>query len=231
MKELTKCIGIISYFPSEEPKRSNRIKAFKKLLFDLNTYFKLPIIIIAQNWTDEDLNLGYNYGLTIYRYNKGLGITRARYELRKQLLKNHDFDYYIMLDDDSDLILTREGVDRYFKEIDAHPNMIGGFKSIWLRLLAISNKMLKLASWDYLVINNLDPCKGDIWEDSVWYNTYSTIYPNSFFRFTVDDKINEVFIRSEHDPNSTWYHNNYRNLCKKSDMITNLWIRELRGNK
>lgn len=45
---LTKCIGIVSYFPEKEPLRTNRKKAFNNLIKQLDEYFKLPIIIVAQ---------------------------------------------------------------------------------------------------------------------------------------------------------------------------------------
>lgn len=46
---LTKCIGIISYFPDDNKVREERIKRFISLLSVLDQYFKLPIVIIAQN--------------------------------------------------------------------------------------------------------------------------------------------------------------------------------------
>ena len=46
---LTKCFGIISYLPNDENFRKIRKERLIKLISDLNAYFKLPIIILAQN--------------------------------------------------------------------------------------------------------------------------------------------------------------------------------------
>ena len=54
--KLKTIIGIISYFPDEEKLRENRKMRCFDLLTKLNEHFKLPIIIVAQNWTQEDLH-------------------------------------------------------------------------------------------------------------------------------------------------------------------------------
>ena len=86
-----KCIGIISYFPNDlREKRRERLRA---LLVQLNNYFKMPIIIIAQNWIQDDLKIFEgltNQKIYVYTYPK-LGITNARIILRDKFLES-DFD-------------------------------------------------------------------------------------------------------------------------------------------
>lgn len=84
-------IGIISYFPDDL--REERRNRFRKLLVQLNTYFKLPIIVIAQNWNEEDFKIFEgltNQKIQVYTFQK-LGITMARGVLRKLFL-SLDYD-------------------------------------------------------------------------------------------------------------------------------------------
>lgn len=46
---MTKCIGIISYFPDDNKVRKIRIDKLNNLLKRCDELFNLPIIIIAQN--------------------------------------------------------------------------------------------------------------------------------------------------------------------------------------
>lgn len=46
---MTKCIGIISYFPDDKRVRKIRIDKLNKLLLRCDELFGLPIIIVAQN--------------------------------------------------------------------------------------------------------------------------------------------------------------------------------------
>lgn len=134
---LSKCIGIISWFPDNEM-RQKRIKAFEVLLADINKLFgsDIDIIVIAQNW--KDYMPKSNNKLIIYSYKNGLGILPARKVLRSRFLEL-GYDYLIMLDDDC--ILTGTSAADYLKEIDEHPNMIGLYTDHLLKLLAISHQM------------------------------------------------------------------------------------------
>ena len=48
-KQLSKCIGIISYFPDDADAREVRKKRCFELFDSLTKWFKLPVILIAQN--------------------------------------------------------------------------------------------------------------------------------------------------------------------------------------
>ena len=43
------CVGIISYLPDKEDIRQRRFEKLKKLINDLDYFFDLPILIVAQN--------------------------------------------------------------------------------------------------------------------------------------------------------------------------------------
>lgn len=224
---LTKCFGIISYLPEDENFRKIRKERLIKLISDLNTYFKLPIIILAQNWTEDDLNLIYDNNIYVYNYDRGLGVTRARIYLRDKLLK-HNFDAYIFLDDDSELVTDRVGVNNYLKEIDNHPNMVGKFKGTYMRFLYISNYMLKIMDLDF--IKNYESIRGEIWEDFAYLKTYERLYPSKFFTFSKKG-INEISQTSQRDEYSTWYKSefgNEQNIMRNTKNIINKWYRSKR---
>lgn len=224
---LTKCFGIISYLPEDENFRKIRRERLIKLISDLNTYFKLPIIILAQNWTEDDLNLIYDNNIYVYNYDRGLGVTRARIYLRDKLLK-HNFDAYIFLDDDSELVTDKVGVNNYLKEIDNHPNMVGKFKGTYMRFLYISNYMLKIMDLDF--IKNYESIRGEIWEDFAYLKTYERLYPSKFFTFSKKG-INEISQTSQRDEYSTWYKSefgNEQNIMRNTKNIINKWYRSKR---
>lgn len=219
---LTKCIGIISYFPPGAEIRVERKKRFNKLITTLDTYFKLPIVIIAQNWTNEDLKINYCNNIYIYNYSYGLGITKARILLREKLLK-FDYDYYIFFDDDSDIKCTVDSANKYLLEIDNHQNMVGKYFNTWPRLLAISKSMLTIMDYDY--ISNFEASRGEIWEDMAYIKTYERLYPNKFFKFSKEN-ISEVSPVSKKDDYSTWYKKEFgteTTISRKTKEIIEKW--------
>ena len=200
----SKIIGIISYFPDEPELRENRRTRCFKLLNTLNEHFKLPIILVAQNWTDEELsklNDFKNQKIYAFVYNK-LGITGARIKLRKIFLDRTDADYIILLDDDSDLIIKEGGVEHYLKEIDDHPNMFCKWNMGFPRLMAISRYSYNKLSYDFIA--GLEPERGEVWEDHCWHQVYKQLWPNEVYEFSRYN-MQEVSLYSEHDPNSVYY--------------------------
>ena len=221
---LSKCIGMISWFP-DNVLRAERVRRFRHTLKQIDKYFKLPIVIIAQNWHEEDFNLEYSNLIKIYNYPHALGITGANVILREKLLLE-DYDYFIHLDDDINFIGTQKDVDNYLKEIDNHPNMFGQLKKF--QLAAQSKYMLKLMDWEY--IKGLESYKGDLWEDVAYMNTYKKVYPNKFFTFK-NTRLKMDFGPSEKDSASTWYTNdiNQRIVQQNTNKIINQWVESLRG--
>ena len=192
---MNKCIGIISYLPDDENKRKIREKKIVSLLSDCDKYLDLPIIIIAQNWKDFNVDC-----CQLYRYDKPLGIVGARKELRKKFLES-GYDYLIMLDDDCVISGTKEGFDKYLSEIDNHPGMYGKFKGTLLKLFAISKEIFALQDFGDGRVEN-----GDFFEDILFVNTLDKKYPDKQFTFSqcVKEQSNNY-----NDENSTWYHGQY----------------------
>ena len=116
----TKTIGIVSWFPQDEPVRGQRMGRFKKLLKQIDFYFpKFPIIVIAQNW--NGFTPSCNNFLYVYKYPQ-LGILRARKELRRRFLEL-GYDYLIMFDDDAIIECSDDtALTEYFDRMDNNPN-------------------------------------------------------------------------------------------------------------
>lgn len=201
---LKKIIGIISYFPDEEALRENRKMRCFNLLKNLDEHFKLPIIIIAQNWTQEDLGaLNKFQNQKIYVFTSGkLGIVGARIKLREVFLTQTNADYIILLDDDSELEIGEGAVEHYLKEIDDHPDMLCRWRLGFPRLMAVSRHSFEKLSYDF--IKNFDPERGEIWEDHCWHVVYISMWPNEVYDFSKYN-MKEVSPYSENDPNSVYY--------------------------
>ena len=86
-KKLSKCIGIISYLPDNIEVRNRRKNKLLNLIFRCNYLFNLPIIIIAQNYRETDSDIINFKNCQVINFEKPLGITNARKELRKEFLK------------------------------------------------------------------------------------------------------------------------------------------------
>ena len=211
------CIGIISYLPDDDSLKNKRLSKLNNLLVKCDTLFKLPIIIIAQNWKNVNINKLKNSKIIIYNYSTPLGITGARRALRNKFI-NSSFDYLIMLDDDSELYGTETGANNYLNQIKSHPNMYGVFKSMLLKLFAISKEVYKLIDFP-----DLDAVKGDFFEDMYLIMALNKKYPDkkfTFIRSGIDESSN-----SSSDPLSTWYHKQFhkRQMGDRTrEMIRNL---------
>ncbi len=130
-------IGIVSYFPDEEPLRSQRQTLCFNLINKCQKVFKdVPIIVIAQNWQGRTIE-----GATLYEFDK-LGIYQARNKLKEIFLVS-EYDNLIMLDDDA--ILTGDEVDGqlYMKEVENNPNKVGYFHGRFLKLCCIPKEVYK----------------------------------------------------------------------------------------
>ena len=92
------CIGIVSYLPSLEPDRSIRRERALNLISQCDLYFKLPIILIIQNWGEFNYK-PKNSKIILYNYKNKLGVLGARITLREKFLKSN-YSGIILLDDD-----------------------------------------------------------------------------------------------------------------------------------
>ena len=159
---LKKLIGMISYFPDDPDLRANRKMRCFNLLEKLNEHFKLPIMIVAQNWTNEDIEeiKKFNNQQIYLSLSGKLGIIGARIKLREIFLNHTDADYIILLDDDSELEIGEGAVEHYLKEIDDHPNMMCRWRLGFPRLMAVSRQAYEKLSYDF--IKDFDPERGEI---------------------------------------------------------------------
>ena len=198
MGKLSKVIGIISYLPDNEEIRQHRFNLVINLVLKCQSLFKLPIMIIAQNWPPELFKDAEENGeLIIYRYDHGLTIVGARKELRKKFLESN-YDYLIMLDDDCEL--EGEDASEYLNQIDQNPGCWIEFTSSLLKLFAISKEAFKLVDYDDV---SLERREG--YEDWVFYEKLKAVCPVLRRRFH-NTGINQ-HSNSTADPYSTWYQN------------------------
>lgn len=194
---MKKVIGIISYLPEDKKLRQFRQTKLELLLTQCNSLFSLPIIIVAQNWTGQEV---VPANASVYRYEK-LGITKARKELRRLFLES-EYDYLIMLDDDCVISGTVEAAKRYLATIDLHPQMYGTFKGTLFKLFAISKEMYRLVDFP-----ELEAERGEIFEDIFLVSLLRKKWPER--EFTLAGCGLTETSDSAWDKNSTWFHYQY----------------------
>ena len=195
---LSKVIGIISYLPDNRKIANHRFKLLKDLIIKCDELFNLPIIIIAQNWLEDEIKeiklLSAN--LTIKQYKNALGIKGARQKLRSYFLEKTEYEYLIFLDDDC-IIEGTQG-DKYLEQIDNNPNCFIEFNKTLLKLFAVSRLLLERADFD-----EINPEKEEGFEDRAFVNKLRIFYPEFKREFQKYD-LKETSI-STADPYSTWY--------------------------
>lgn len=191
---IKKCIGIISYLPDNE-KREIRLKRLNETLKSCDDIMNLPIIIIAQNWKNDDVKLSNN--CIVYHYEK-LGIPLARNTLREKFLES-EFDYLIMLDDDC---VLEGNATKYLKEIDNHPNGVGTKYFKLLKLYAISKHI-----YSQIEIPNVDAEKNEGAEDTIFTAMISKNFLKDYFQFEENDLNINIGKSMEY---STWRHKGTR---------------------
>jgi len=193
---IRKVIGIISWLPDNKT-REIRQKQLEELLIKCNYLFNLPIILIAQNWHSD---VRINSNCAIFHFEK-LGIVEARKKLREKFLDS-SYDYLIMLDDDSQLVGTKEDAQKYLQQIDENPNSVGVFKKLLLKLFAISKTIMQCVEYENINVEN-----GEGFEDMIFIEKCKKKFPSNFFifdKFGLDDISN-----SGNDKYSTWYTGQY----------------------
>ena len=179
---LSKVIGIISYLPDKDTTK-RREGLLKNLINFCTTYFKLPIIIIAQNWP-KDL-FADRKDITIYRYDKPLTIVGARIKLREKFLES-GYDYLIMLDDDCELTGTAEGCQKYLEFIDKNPDCWIARHGSLLKLFAISKTCFKDVEYDDISLE-----RGEGYEDTIFFAKIKKFHKNEYRCFPHEYNIND----------------------------------------
>jgi len=198
------CIGIVSYMPDNKLIREIRVEKINNLLRQCDELFGLPIIIIAQNWNDLELDKLDNSKIILYSYKDKLGITEARRELRNKFIAS-EYDYLVMLDDDIQLQGDKASFDKYIDQIKEHPAMYGTFKQLTLQLFAISKEVYKLIDFP-----TGGPENEDFFEDMYIIMALNKLYGDkkyNFIRNGIDAKANAT-----DSVTSTWYNNQNRHF-------------------
>ena len=118
-KSTKKVIGIVSYLPNNNNYQA-RQQRLVRLLNQIKLYWPfLPIMIIAQNWRDNNF-LPKDLNITVYNYSSPLGILKARQELRNKFLET-DYEQIIMFDDDAIISTNTTAAQKFLEECDKHP--------------------------------------------------------------------------------------------------------------
>ena len=213
---LSKVIGIISYLPDNDNIRQNRKVKLDKLIADCNRLFNLPIMLIAQNYREDELWYYINKykNIILFYYPNKLGITGARKELRKRFLAS-EYEYLIMLDDDIELI-GNSGKE-YLNQIDSNPNCFIENNKSRLQLFAISKYILSKHEF-----NDIEAERGEGFEDRIFFYTLCKKFPEAHKKFRNTGVIEKAIATG--DANSTWYKNQDLKsmLQKTTDLIDKL---------
>lgn len=211
---MKKIIGIISYLPDNEEIREIRVEKLRSLISKCDELFNLPIMIVAQNWKDE--NIG-SKNCEIYDYPK-LGIVGARRKLR-QLFLNSGVDILIMLDDDCHISGTRQDAYVYLNEIDEHGESFGEFRGTQLKLFSIHRNIYSKVDF-----SDVSPELGEGFEDTIFVEKLRKNFADKRFTFSKTNNYTKLYedSRGATDENSTWYSNqNLEDMLEKTRGIIN----------
>ena len=202
------CIGIISWFPDINTIRGVRIRRLQNLINQCNLLLNLPIIIIAQNWNDNEIYITDN--ITVYNYNK-LGITGARKELRKKFLES-EYDKIIMLDDDMELFNSKDNFKKYLELINKFPAI--EYENFLCNLFAISKDLFSKLDYD-----NIEAEKNEGYEDWIYISKLKKEFPNEVAKLTGLKLIPYNRHDLVNDRYSTWKTANTKDLTEESRKI------------
>ena len=195
-----KVIGIISYLPDDADVRKARFEKLCKLIETCNQLFGLPIHIIIQNYKDEIAYLSKYKNVTLSENYTRCGIVGARKRLREWFLAT-PYDCLIMLDDDCNIVGTRDGAKQYLSTVDSHPGYYGLFKGSQLKLFSIDRRLI--AQVDFAEVN---PENGEGFEDTIFVEKLRKKFPKKEFSFYGVQNLKETSVGTG-DTLSTWYKN------------------------
>lgn len=194
----SKVIGIISYLPDDVTIRKARFEKLCKLIDTCNQLFNLPIHIIIQNYSGEEIQLKGYKNVVISDNHTRLGIVGARKKLREWFLSTL-YDCLIMLDDDCEIVGTKSGARQYLDMIDSHPGYYGEFKGSQLKLFSIDRVLFSQVDFD-----DVSPENGEGFEDTLFVNKLQKKFPKRCFSFCGVQNLVETSV-GVNDCLSTWY--------------------------
>ena len=210
---LKKVIGIISYLPDNLEVRKYRKNKLDILLRRCNELFNLPIILVAQNYLEDDVwYYKSKYPNTlIHSYLTKLGITGARKVLRELFLES-DYDYLIMLDDDIELV--GDSGKEYLSQIDSNPGCFIENNKSRLQLFAISKEIFSQQGF-----NDIEAEREEAFEDRIFFYTLCKKFPEKHKVFNNTGVVEHAIATG--DRYSTWYTNQdlQKMLAKTKEII------------
>ena len=189
------CIGIISYLPNNESHNIRR-DVFAKEIKSLNIALNLPILVIAQNYTEEDKKIFTDN--CIVDYYGPLGVTKARQTLRHKFLET-DFDYVILFDDD-EIIENTSLATKYLETIYNNPDKYIHYYVLYLRACAISRYVMERVPF---VAVNAPKLEG--WDDAMYVDCVHKMCPESYMLFPEDNDLICNIDKSNTAYPSTWF--------------------------
>ncbi len=213
------CIGIISWLPSENEHRIQRIERFNKTLDELDNAFgdRVGYLIVSQNWRDYKLPKKIKDKAEVFNYDK-LGILKARKTLRKHFLES-DYDYLIMSDDDVMMKYNDSSViDNYLKALNDNPQGFMFLQYGWsLNLCAISRWIYERED-----MVDVDPEKNEGYEDTTFPNLLHYKYPDKEFKVQGIEFLQHK-LENRRKLKSTWENVNIKHILlkKRSQYIIN----------
>lgn len=209
MKNINCCIGIISYFPDDEAVRVARINHCQELLNNLSTIFKdIPIVIVAQNWFCNDIQVNSN-NITLLQFNK-LGILSARKVLRKYFLENTNYDYIILFDDDCVLNGTETDGNLFLRALAENPDKYYYARKNMFKLCAISRKIFSDVPLPDIGVDDESGL-----EDLAYAAILDYSYKNSMIS-DIDCRLSETSDWATNPLESTWPRKNIYKLIQKT---------------
>ncbi len=215
-KKLSKVFGVISYLPTKEPDRSQRIERLNRMFNQIHDIFgNVNWIVIAQNWKNYK-QPNFIPSTSIHK-EEPLGILKARKYLRNVFLSS-SYDYLIMCDDDVIIeTLQPNSGEFYMESIDRHPNgfMFLQYQAAQLNMCAISKDI-----YNKEPMVDIDPQLDDGFEDTVFSNLLHYKYPSKEFKCN-SLKCIQFNNKNEVAP-STW--SNTRHNYGRMSKVTNYFI-------
>lgn len=170
------CIGIISYLPDGKNKEARK-SVFNAEIKALNATLNLPILIVAQNYAEEDKEI-FTDNCDVDYYGR-LGVLKARQILRYKFLAA-GYDYMIVFDDDE--IIEDHGIaTKYLETIYDNPDKYIHYHHTFLRACAISRFIM-----ERIPFVPVDAQKLEGWDDALYIECVKKLYPDRFMRFPKD---------------------------------------------
>lgn len=193
--DVNACVGIISYLPNNETRKTRR-RAFINEVIQLKRTLKLPIYIIAQNYNFFDKLIFWLLGCRMI-YREPLGCTKAREVLREELLKT-SYDGYVLFDDD-ELIESTTYANEFLSYIKANKDCFINYYYTFLRSVYMPRNILLNEPFI-----NIDAQTLEGWDDALYIKIIKNRYPKNYKMFSYQTDFLCNIDESNFNYPSTW---------------------------